>query len=91
MFICGECLRQFLNHGFHQSVGRCEMCGRTRSCVDIPSRDLQEKPSNADDLQQRADRIYTEMTTMKIQSKVKAGPVWGGNPGEGDIKTKRSA
>lgn len=44
MFICDECLEGFHNSGqiLGGSVGRCEICGESKVCSDIPSKYLRK-------------------------------------------------
>lgn len=41
MFYCGECgKKNGWREGLFQSVGPCEVCGKTRECSSVPSRYL---------------------------------------------------
>lgn len=41
MFYCEECgTKRGWRPGLFQSYGPCELCGKTRECSDVPSKDL---------------------------------------------------
>lgn len=43
MFICKKCLEKYNNFGMITSYGKCEICGKTKECFDIPSKNLKLK------------------------------------------------
>jgi len=45
MFYCHPCaLKRSWPESLSRSYGRCEMCGRSRECYDVPSQYLPEPP-----------------------------------------------
>jgi hypothetical protein len=56
MFYCNDCAidnKWPYGYGMPMSRGPCEICGKTRDCVDVPSGQLpmpKEQPNGSDDI-----------------------------------------
>lgn len=50
MFYCKDCReKNAWPEGLGRSYGRCEVCGKTAECSDVPSKYLPEAPKKAED------------------------------------------
>ncbi len=47
MFYCDECReKRKWPESMHKSYGKCELCGKTSMCNDVPSKDLPTSDNN---------------------------------------------